>query len=140
MHWPARALLILGIVGLAAVALLHAGLIPRGAWGADEFQTFGMFRAHGWQYLWFRFISWSPRPFSEALIALYAALERMQPSPVVTLNRAVVIARLKGADVALEMIAPLEERLAGYFPYFATRGAFLLQLLAHLVETALLHC
>ena len=64
----------------------------------------------------------------ENIDALYAALERMQPSPVVTLNRAVVIARLKGADVALEMIAPLEERLAGYFPYFATRGAFLLQL------------
>ncbi|MBN8873566.1 MAG: hypothetical protein J0H67_12080 [Rhodospirillales bacterium] len=81
MHWPARALLILGIVGLAAVALLHAGLIPRGAWGADEFQTFGMFRAHGWQYLWFRFISWSPRPFSEALIALYAALVRATGRP-----------------------------------------------------------
>jgi RNA polymerase sigma-70 factor (ECF subfamily) len=64
----------------------------------------------------------------ENIDALYAALERMQPSPVITLNRAVVIARLKGAGVALEMIQPLEERLSGYFPYFGARGAFLLQL------------
>jgi len=64
----------------------------------------------------------------EGIDALYAALEAMQPSPVITLNRAVVIARLKGADVALDMIAPLEERLSGYFPYFGARGAFLLQL------------
>jgi RNA polymerase sigma-70 factor (ECF subfamily) len=64
----------------------------------------------------------------ENIDALYAALERMQPSPVITLNRAVVIARLKGAGAALEMIQPLEERLSGYFPYFGARGAFLLQL------------
>jgi RNA polymerase sigma-70 factor (ECF subfamily) len=64
----------------------------------------------------------------ENIDALYAALERMQPSPVITLNRAVVIAKLKGAGAALEMIQPLEERLSGYFPYFGARGAFLLQL------------
>jgi RNA polymerase sigma-70 factor, ECF subfamily len=59
---------------------------------------------------------------------LYAALERMQPSPVVTLNRAVATAKLRGAEAGLAMIAPLEERLAGYFPFFGARGAFLLQL------------
>jgi RNA polymerase sigma-70 factor (ECF subfamily) len=59
---------------------------------------------------------------------LYLALERMQPSPVVTLNRAVAVAKLRGAKAALEMIEPLEEALAGYFPYFGARGAFLLQL------------
>jgi RNA polymerase sigma-70 factor (ECF subfamily) len=64
----------------------------------------------------------------ENIDALYAALERMQPSPVITLNRAVAVAKLKGAGAALEMIQPLEERLAGYFPYFGARGAFLLQL------------
>jgi RNA polymerase sigma-70 factor (ECF subfamily) len=60
--------------------------------------------------------------------ALYAALEQMQPSPVVTLNRAVATAKLKGPEAALAMIAPLEERLGGYFHYFGARGAFLLQL------------
>jgi RNA polymerase sigma-70 factor (ECF subfamily) len=59
---------------------------------------------------------------------LYLALERMQPSPVITLNRAVAVAKLHGAEAALAMIEPLEAPLAGYFPYFGARGAFLLQL------------
>ena len=59
---------------------------------------------------------------------LYAALERMQPSPVVTLNRAVATAKLRGPEAGLAMIAPLEQRLSGYFQYFGARGAFLLQL------------
>jgi RNA polymerase sigma-70 factor, ECF subfamily len=60
--------------------------------------------------------------------ALYAALERMQPSPVVTLNRAVAVAKAKGAAPALEMIEPLAPQLSGYFYYFGVRGALLLQL------------
>ena len=62
---------------------------------------------------------------------LYAALERMQPSPVVTLNRAVAVGKVQGPAAALEMIAPLEERLSGYFHFFGARGAFLLQLGRH---------
>ncbi|HEY8616304.1 RNA polymerase sigma factor [Phenylobacterium sp.] len=59
---------------------------------------------------------------------LYAALERMQPSPVVTLNRAVAVMKVKGPQVALEMIEPLAGRLAGYFHFFGVKGALLLQL------------
>jgi RNA polymerase sigma-70 factor (ECF subfamily) len=59
---------------------------------------------------------------------LYAVLERMQPSPVVTLNRAVAVGKVEGPQAALDMIAPLEERLSGYFHFFGARGAFLLQL------------
>ena len=59
---------------------------------------------------------------------LYRGLERMQPSPVVTLNRAVAIGKLEGPQVALDMIEPLAERLSGYFHYFGARGAFLQQL------------
>ncbi|HWU55354.1 MAG TPA: RNA polymerase sigma factor [Rhizomicrobium sp.] len=59
---------------------------------------------------------------------LYRALERMQPSPVVTLNRAVAVAKLEGPAAALAMIEPLENALSGYFHYFGARGAFLLQL------------
>jgi len=58
---------------------------------------------------------------------LYAALERMQPSPVVTLNRAVAIAKVRGPEAALEMIEPLGARLDGYFHFHGARGAFLLQ-------------
>jgi RNA polymerase sigma-70 factor (ECF subfamily) len=59
---------------------------------------------------------------------LYATLERLQPSPVVTLNRAVAVSKVKGAAAALEMIEPLEPRLEGYFHFFGLRGALLMQL------------
>ena len=42
---------------------------------------------------------------------LYATLERLQPSPVITLNRAVAVSKVRGPEAALEMIAPLAERL-----------------------------
>jgi RNA polymerase sigma-70 factor (ECF subfamily) len=60
--------------------------------------------------------------------ALYAVLERMQPSPVVTLNRAVAVSKLRGPAEALAMIEPLAGRLGGYFHFHGARGAFLLQL------------
>jgi RNA polymerase sigma-70 factor (ECF subfamily) len=60
--------------------------------------------------------------------ALYAALERLQPSPVVTLNRAVATAKLSGPAAALAMIEPLAAQLSGYFPFFGAKGAFLMQL------------
>jgi len=59
---------------------------------------------------------------------LYATLEQMQPSPVVTLNRAVAVGKLSGPAAALALLAPLGERLDGYFYYHGARGAFLDQL------------
>ncbi len=59
---------------------------------------------------------------------LYAVLERIQPSPVVTLNRAVATAKVAGPQAALAMIEPLADRLSGYFHFFGARGAFLQQL------------
>jgi RNA polymerase sigma-70 factor, ECF subfamily len=59
---------------------------------------------------------------------LYAALETLQPSPVVTLNRAVAVSKVRGPDVALDMIEPLAARLSGYFHFFGLKGALLLQL------------
>jgi RNA polymerase sigma-70 factor (ECF subfamily) len=59
---------------------------------------------------------------------LYGALERLQPSPVVTLNRAVAVAKVSGPAAALAMIEPLAPRLSGYFHFFGLRGALLMQL------------
>ena len=59
---------------------------------------------------------------------LYGALEVMQPSPVVTLNRAVAVSKVRGAQAALDMIEPLAGRLSNYFHFFGARGAFLMQL------------
>ncbi|MCC8429304.1 RNA polymerase sigma factor [Reyranella aquatilis] len=59
---------------------------------------------------------------------LYANLERLQPSPVVTLNRAVAVSKVKGPQAALDMIEPLGERLRGYFYFHGVKGALLEQL------------
>ena len=56
---------------------------------------------------------------------LYRALERLQPSPVVTLNRAVAAWKVSGAEAALALIVPLEGPLAGYFYFHGMRGALL---------------
>ena len=60
--------------------------------------------------------------------ALYQALEVMEPSPIVTLNRAVAVSKTRGPEAALAMLAPLEEPLGGYFNYFGAKGALLKQL------------
>jgi RNA polymerase sigma-70 factor, ECF subfamily len=52
----------------------------------------------------------------------------LQPSPVVTLNRAVAVAKVRGPAVALAMIEPLAERLCGYFHFFGVKGALLMQI------------
>jgi RNA polymerase sigma-70 factor (ECF subfamily) len=59
---------------------------------------------------------------------LYATLETLQPSAVVTLNRAVAVSKLRGPAEALAMIEPLAPRLSGYFHFFGVRGALLMQL------------
>jgi len=59
---------------------------------------------------------------------LYATLENLQPSPVVTLNRAVAVSKVRGPDAALEMIEPLAKPLAGYFHFYGLRGGLLMQL------------
>jgi RNA polymerase sigma-70 factor (ECF subfamily) len=59
---------------------------------------------------------------------LYATLERMQPSPVITLNRAVAVSKVRGAEAALAMIEPLASQLSGYFYFHGLRGALMMQL------------
>jgi RNA polymerase sigma-70 factor, ECF subfamily len=59
---------------------------------------------------------------------LYANLERLQPSPVVTLNRAVAVNKVRGPAAALEMIEPLGPKLSSYFYFHGVKGALLQQL------------
>ena len=59
---------------------------------------------------------------------LYAALEEMQPSPVVTLNRAVAVSKVQGPQAALAMIEPLAPKLSSYFYFFGVKGGLLIQL------------
>jgi len=59
---------------------------------------------------------------------LYQMLERMQPSPVVTLNRAVAVFKAEGPEAALALVEPLADRLSGYFYFHGVRGALLKEL------------
>lgn len=64
------------------------------------------------------------------IAALYAVLGRINPSPVVELNRVVAIARAEGAEVAWTLLQPLlgDTRLRNYAPLAAVRGDLLQQL------------
>jgi RNA polymerase sigma-70 factor (ECF subfamily) len=59
---------------------------------------------------------------------LYQTLESMQPSPVVTLNRAVAVWKLQGPEVSLAMIDPLKSELDAYFYFHGLRGTLLKEL------------
>ena len=62
------------------------------------------------------------------VVALYDQLVRLDPSPIVALNRAVAVAEIDGPDVALAAVDRLEGRLAGYHAYHATRADLLRRL------------
>jgi RNA polymerase sigma-70 factor, ECF subfamily len=74
-----------------------------------------------------RAAAWSETDWPQIEL-LYATLERLQPSPVVTLNRAVALAKVQGPAKALELIEPLAAKLSGYFYFYGVRGALLREL------------
>ncbi|MFD7988972.1 hypothetical protein ACFV4M_37130, partial [Kitasatospora indigofera] len=60
------------------------------------------------------------------VLALYDQLVRLDPSPIVRLNRAVAVAELDGPQVALAQLDGLP--LEGYHPFHATRADLLRRL------------
>ncbi|MFI2565789.1 RNA polymerase sigma factor [Paenarthrobacter sp. NPDC018779] len=62
------------------------------------------------------------------IVALYTVLEAVAPSPVVTLNRAVAVARVEGPVVALQLLSGLDPALGRGHRLDAVRG--------HLLELA----
>ena len=62
------------------------------------------------------------------VVALYDQLVRLDPSPIVALNRAIAVAELDGPEVALATVDRLEDTLAGYHAYHATRADLLRRL------------
>ncbi|MEV6241876.1 RNA polymerase sigma factor [Lentzea sp. NPDC051838] len=61
------------------------------------------------------------------ILALYNLLVRVDPSPIVELNRAIAVAELDGPQVALKIVDRLEE-LTGYHAFHATRADLLRRL------------
>jgi RNA polymerase sigma-70 factor, ECF subfamily len=62
------------------------------------------------------------------VVALYDQLVRLDPSPIIALNRAVAVAELDGPEVALAAIDRLADKLAGYHAYHAARADLLRRL------------
>lgn len=62
------------------------------------------------------------------IVALYDQLVRLDPSPIIALNRSIAVAELDGPEVALAAVDRLEDRLAGYHAYHATRADLLRRL------------
>jgi len=62
------------------------------------------------------------------VVALYDQLVRLDPSPIVALNRAIAVAELDGPEVALAAVDRLDDTLAGYHAYHATRADLLRRL------------
>jgi predicted RNA polymerase sigma factor len=55
-------------------------------------------------------------------LALYDLLEQLSGNPMVTLNRAVAAAMLKGPAVGLKLLEPLDTQLAGHYRLDAVPG------------------
>ena len=62
------------------------------------------------------------------VVALYDQLVRLDPSPIVALNRAIAVAEVEGPDVALATIDRLGDALDGYHALHATRAELLRRL------------
>ena len=62
------------------------------------------------------------------VVALYDQLVRLDPSPIIALNRAIAVAELDGPEVALAAVDRLADKLAGYHLYHATRADLLRRL------------
>jgi RNA polymerase sigma-70 factor, ECF subfamily len=62
------------------------------------------------------------------IVALYDQLVRLDPSPIVALNRAIAVAELDGPAVALAAVDRLADGLAGYHAYHAARADLLRRL------------
>ncbi|QPC86918.1 sigma-70 family RNA polymerase sigma factor [Mesorhizobium sp. NBSH29] len=56
---------------------------------------------------------------------LYGVLQRVQPSPVIELNRAVAVAKLHGPAAALALVEPLGEHLLNYFHFYGVKAVLL---------------
>lgn len=62
------------------------------------------------------------------IVALYDQLAVIDPSPIVSLNRAIALAELDGPEVGLDVVEGLSEALDGYHVFHATRAELLRRL------------
>jgi hypothetical protein len=87
VFWNSNALVdwltALSIAAFSLIVLAYVGLIPLGHWAPDEYATLGEYSRDGWPALAQRLIEWSPRPFSELLLFVYAKLVDLYKAPLI---------------------------------------------------------
>lgn len=69
----------------------------------------------------------------KSIAQLYDALLALSSSPVIAINRALIIAEIQGPSDALKALKQIEDdpRLVSYQPYWAARAALFAQIGAH---------
>lgn len=93
--------------------------VARGAGRLDRYQLLSAINAAHASASRARDTDWS------RIVALYGELERVDPSPLVTLNKAIAISEFDSPEVALAMIEPLADSLAGHHAFHTTRAELL---------------
>lgn len=68
--------------------------------------------------------SWSETDWAQ-IVGLYELLELADPSPVVTLNRAVAVSMVDGPQAGLDLLAPLSRALARHHLFHSARADLL---------------
>jgi RNA polymerase sigma factor (sigma-70 family) len=71
--------------------------------------------------------AWDDTPWDE-IVPLYDALYRLEPTPVVALNRALALAERDGPEAGLRALDPLADRLDSYHLFHAALGELLRRL------------
>jgi RNA polymerase sigma-70 factor (ECF subfamily) len=71
--------------------------------------------------------SWAATDWG-AIVRLYDALRRLEPTPVVTLNRALAVAERDGPSAAMVELDGIADRLDGYHLFHAARADLLRRL------------
>jgi RNA polymerase sigma-70 factor (ECF subfamily) len=104
--------------GLALVAERTDG-VARGEGGLDRYQILSEINAVHASAPRSRDTDWS------RIVALYGELERIDPNPLVTLNKAIAISEFDSPDVALAMVERLAGSLPGHHAFHATRAELL---------------
>lgn len=79
-----KSLPVLLLAGITLTLASYMGLVGVGHWQIDEYHTISTYRTYGVDYLWFRMMTWSPRPFSETLIYFYSTLVNQVQRPLTT--------------------------------------------------------
>lgn len=84
-HTTSQIFILLATIQLFLI-FAFAGMLGAASWQFDEYFALDYFQKEGFRFFWHRLTTWSPRPFSELLVYLYASivnLTKMQLIPFV---------------------------------------------------------